>query len=622
MDIINKKSFGVKQMGELTFRCVCCMHEKSDFGPCPICGAEADPIQEALCLPLRYMLADRYFIGIPLRKNGESIEYLAFDTETESICRVREFYPNTVAKRNAEDENIVALAGCETVFNAYRSEFLSLWKKLRKLRGLPGLLHVNDLFEFNGTAYAVTPHYNDISLRRFLQSRPESLITWDEARILFVPIISTLTTLHAAGILHRGISPDTLYIDEDGKLRLNDFSVKALRTAKTELNPELYDGYCALEQYNPDKKQGEWTDVYALGAVLYRSLTGCIPVAAPFRAVEDTMTIPAKVAKTLPDYVIDTIIDSMQIYVNERVPNMEIMRSMIVAQMQYRFPLKPVEIIPTEAPTQPEESVTDAMQTADLPQEEEKNLDPEAEVLNSTLVPPPPEKKKRTKADNAITALLVVILVLTLVGIGFVVKYLSNYIQGEPLLPDQVTQDANATVTVPNCIGLTINEINNTPDIVNNFKLRYVFVTGSSRSYGQVAQQSLSFGDPVPVGSELLLSVSALPMPDLTGQPVVQAQSALDGYGLSYFVEYKTYSDDDKSKSGTVAYTTPSSATAIVPGENKMYAKDGNYYDVLIVVWNYGVLSSETITGNNNADPDNAPGGDIDIDLNFFGSVG
>ncbi len=604
-------------MDELILRCACCMHEKTAPGPCVHCGSETDPVQDFACLPLHTVLNGRYYIGMPIRRTGESNVYLAFDNEYSCVCLVREFYAPTVSKRNLEDNSVVPFIDCDTIFNTYRSEFHSLWTKIKKLKGLPGLVNISDVFEANNTVYAVTPNSDDITLNDFMNRQPGGKITWEQARILFVPLFSTLATLHGAGIVHRGLSPETICVDRSGRLRIFDFAVADARLAKTNLDPELFDGYCAFEQYTPGRAIGPWTDVYAFSAVLYRCLTGIIPVAAPFRAVEDTMAIPANIVQVLPDYAINTIIDGMEIHSLERVQNMDDLRRLIAAPTEYVPQRKSMfedeayyptdeQLYPVEEPEQQEEEPAE-IELTDEPVEEAIPEDGEKQ-------PEEDEKKKKTSIDKAITALLVVILVMTVVGLGFVVKYLSSFIQGDPIIQDPAYTDT--TVTVPNCIGLTMKEIENTPDIMNNFSVRFVTVTGSSRAYGQVDSQSLSYGDAVSTGSELILTVSALAMPDLTGKTEIQATTALEAYGLTYYREYKQYSDGDKSKSGTVYHTTPDAGTAVVPGENRMYAQDGQYYDVLITVWYYGVISSDVVTPNPNTSTqpyDN----NINIDLNF-----
>ena len=91
---------------------------------------------------------------------------------------------------------------------------------------------------------------------------------------LFPPIFTTLSLIHNAGIIHRGICPENILITVKGEIKLIGFCISSMRTQNTELNAELYSGYAAPEQYNSLEWQGTWTDVYAISAVLYRMLTG------------------------------------------------------------------------------------------------------------------------------------------------------------------------------------------------------------------------------------------------------------------------------------------------------------------------------------------------------------
>ena len=78
-----------------------------------------------------------------------------------------------------------------------------------------------------------------------------------------MPVLSTLGMLHTAGIVHRGISPVTLHIGRDGKMRIGGFSISQARTSRSELTAQLFPGYAAVEQYGFEGEQGAWTDIYS-----------------------------------------------------------------------------------------------------------------------------------------------------------------------------------------------------------------------------------------------------------------------------------------------------------------------------------------------------------------------
>ena len=105
-------------------------------------------------------------------------------------------------------------------------------------------------------------------------------LSWEQVSKIFPPLFTTIGILHNAGIIHRAISPDTVYITDKGELKLSGFCVSAVRTVDAGLEYELFKGYAAPEQYSASSssRQGSWTDVYGVSALLYRALTGCMPV--------------------------------------------------------------------------------------------------------------------------------------------------------------------------------------------------------------------------------------------------------------------------------------------------------------------------------------------------------
>ena len=70
-----------------------------------------------------------------------------------------------------------------------------------------------------------------------------------------MPVLSTLGTLHSAGIIHRGISPTTLIVGKNGKMRITGFSIWQARTARGDLTAQLFPGYAAIEQYGFEGQQ-------------------------------------------------------------------------------------------------------------------------------------------------------------------------------------------------------------------------------------------------------------------------------------------------------------------------------------------------------------------------------
>ena len=301
------------------------MNEKVTEGKCPICGYNPDDPVNPVFLRPGYVLEGRYIIGKPVDNNGEGVTYLGYDTVTAATVNVREFFPSGLCERDTDGATVLMLSGCEFSYNDALLKFLELSKALFKLNELPALFDVLDVREANGTAYRITRSVPGISLREFLM-RNGGILKWDQARSLFAPLISSISALHKAGIIHRGISPDTLIVGKDGKLRLSGFCVAEARTAKSSLTSQLFPGFAAVEQYGEVGTQGTWTDVYSFAATIYRTLIGNPPPEAIERLENDNMTIPAKIAKETPKAVLETLANALQVLPDDRTRYIDDMR--------------------------------------------------------------------------------------------------------------------------------------------------------------------------------------------------------------------------------------------------------------------------------------------------------
>jgi serine/threonine protein kinase len=113
---------------------------------------------------------------------------------------------------------------------------------------------------------------------------------------LLVPVADALRACHAVGLIHRGVSPDNIFVTADGRIKLLDFGAARFASGprSTNLSVILQEGYAPFEQYQRNGRQGPWTDIYALTGTLYRLLTGELPVAAPDRVAGTRLPSPAE----------------------------------------------------------------------------------------------------------------------------------------------------------------------------------------------------------------------------------------------------------------------------------------------------------------------------------------
>lgn len=312
--------------------CMSCMKEIGNEKQCPYCGFHVDSQQPADYLPVRTVIGNRYLVGKLLEFNGDGATYMGFDLTTREAVNIREYFPIGVAKRDPKTLIVAPAEGKEKLFSEYYQSFTELWTKLARLNGLSALIKVSNIIEGGGTCYAVTENIDGITLREhLLRTNTSGYISWEKARPMLMPVLSTLGTLHNSGIVHRGISPATLIVGPDGKVRITGFSISAVRTSHTDLESEIFSGYAAFEQYGFEGRQGPCTDIYAFGAVLYRTLIGTDPIDAKERVTNDKLMIPGRFAEQLPAYVINGLVNALQILPDDRIRSVEELRDELSA---------------------------------------------------------------------------------------------------------------------------------------------------------------------------------------------------------------------------------------------------------------------------------------------------
>ncbi|MFT3952596.1 MAG: PASTA domain-containing protein [Oscillospiraceae bacterium] len=402
-------------MSESFHLCMGCMNELDRLGHCTHCSYTSGGAHIKPYLSPETVLDDRYIVGKLLTRNGEGASYIGYDMVTNEKVVVREYIPETLCTRNSGSDKIIVNYDCLPKYKTFMSEFAEVYKVLSKMRSLQHIVPAKDLFTQNNTTYAVLEYVEGVSLTKFLQANGGTL-PWEQIRKLFPPIFTTLSLVHNAGIIHRGISPENILITTKGELKLIGFCISSIRTCNTELAPELYAGYAAQEQYNTLEYQGPWTDVYAIAAVLYRMLTGCVPAEAFGRIGNDTLIEPRRINPEVPANVSRVIMDAMAVKCDRRIQT--------VTELVTRLFEQPSLV----------EHQKGATQT--IP-------------IQRIKQPPPPRKPPQRKKSNALPVSMAIFGIVLLVGL--VVFLLVVIFGGDN--PDEVSskQDFSAaqTTTAP-----------------------------------------------------------------------------------------------------------------------------------------------------------------------------
>ncbi len=224
-------------------------------------------------------------------EGGFSIVYLAWDHSLDRQVALKEYMPSSIATRlGATDVGARSERHRET-FDAGLKSFINEAKLLARFDH-PALVKVYRFWEANGTAYMVMPFYEGKTVKDTVRALPAPP---DEAwlRGLLAPLTEALNVIHAERCYHRDIAPDNvILLAGSNKPLLLDFGAarRVIGDMTQALTVILKPGYAPVEQYAevPGMKQGPWTDVYALAAVVYWAITGKTPPTSVGRMLSDT----------------------------------------------------------------------------------------------------------------------------------------------------------------------------------------------------------------------------------------------------------------------------------------------------------------------------------------------
>lgn len=225
-----------------------------------------------------------------LGAGGFGIVYLAKDHALERLVAIKEYMPGQLAQRGVNSQVSVRSGSMRETFELGLRSFVNEARLLARFDHR-SLLKVYRFWEANNTAYMAMPYLQGQTLKQWRDARgkaPEG----DWLLKLLKPLMEALGELHAANVYHRDIAPDNIFLPADGSDPiLLDFGAarRAIGDRTQSFTAILKPSYAPLEQYDGANalKQGPWTDLYALGAVLYHLITGAPPPAATRRALAD-----------------------------------------------------------------------------------------------------------------------------------------------------------------------------------------------------------------------------------------------------------------------------------------------------------------------------------------------
>lgn len=569
--------------------CLRCMRKIGNNTSCPYCRNESNKPQKEPYLPLKTVVGGKYLIGKVVSSNGEGSTYNAFDLQDKKPVTLRELYPKGLLSRGEGNYCLVNVGKASEFIDA-KDSFLKMWRKLASLKGFTALTPVTDIFEDLGTVYTVSEFLGDgQTLREYLLGKEQGYISWDEARVLFMPVISALGELHASGIIHGGISPTNLVIDSHGKLRITGYCIQEMRTEKSGMESELFDGYAAVEQYGLSSGLGTYTDIYAFAAVLYRALIGSTPISAASRLTNDKLMIPGKFAEQLPAYVINSLVNALQILPQDRTETAEQLRDELSAS--------------------PAAAGTSAEAYSSMYASHDEEYDDYSDESDSTPplldVDDEEEYEESGNKKNTIIAFVVsaVVCLAILIGVLAGFKGCSNNDEETTEISteeqsteetEEETEVGNVAFKVPDFRGELYDDIKNNEKYKAALKFKTEYVD-SKEKRGTVISQSINAGTEVtslnPRTITLKIS-NGLEVPDVVGESVQDALDQLKAAGFTNVTTESGQVASNSSQSGKVyrvVYDNPREDDwAEIPADRHLSSTD------TLIIYYYGELEEST----------------------------
>lgn len=506
--------------------CFGCMNPIKDGETvCPRCGFDRASRQGTPFLPLGASLQeDRYLIGKKLSSSNESTKYLAFDNRSESAVIVREFLPNGLCARSKDSNKLRVHSEKAAAYKRLLSKYLDYNRTLARLKDCSAACNILDIFKENNTAYVVEEKEELISFTEYIK-RNGGHLDWDTARPLFIPLLSTLETLHKNGISHYGVGPSNIKISSDGKIKLQNFTIADMRKVGTDLRSMLIAGCSAPEQYDKFSVLDESTEIYGFTAALFYALTGSVPDDVEKRKNDNRLLINSSVNKKLPPHVRTALASGLQVDQEKRVQTFEELKAQLSA-----------------APTV--KAIQEEIARPDVDDDDDEDI---------------PAKKKKKSGTSHIYGVISCILSLVLfVIIG------TYWLQGNPFAslfePENTSSDSDAettgeTVTVPNMVGVKYEQAVEDSEKNTDYQLLKAVEEEFSDDVpeGYIASQFPEAYSEETQGYSLYITVSKgakmRTLPQIEGKTVDQVAQLL---GDESFITTQSFEYSDTIKKGLV----------------------------------------------------------------------
>ena len=277
------------------------MNDNGGYDVCMHCGYENGSVKSepSHIKPGTHIANGRYLVGAAVRSTRTELWYAGYDENLSKRITVREFFPGEIVRRGADSMRVCTDGPKhEEEFTESASRYRSQMRAAASIRN-DNVVCIDDVFEENGTVYAVTEYLSGASLSDYAKKNAGRLSA-QAVRDAALQLCSAVKALHAAGFIHCGVGFESVSVCDDGRMKLSAFdgivriggsAVKGIKHERGVTAPEIFD-----ETAKPTPQ----TDVYSIAAALYMLASGKLPEDARDRVLHDEYA-PLTGRCSLPD---------------------------------------------------------------------------------------------------------------------------------------------------------------------------------------------------------------------------------------------------------------------------------------------------------------------------------
>lgn len=434
----------------------------------------------------------------------------------------------------------------------------------------PNIVAVYDVSHTDELDYIVMELIDGITLKQYMQKKGMPL-NWREALHFITQIVKGLSHAHSRGIIHRDIKPHNIMVLRDGSVKVADFGIARLVSANQSTLTQETLG--SVHYISPEQARGSHidcrTDIYSAGVVLYEMTAGRLPYEGDTPvsvAIQHINSIPLPTRDINPDIpeALEAItMKAMASNVEKRYPTAD---AMLADLEEFRknpnIDFEYTEEDLFQSAQEDEPTIIRNGESDSIRREESRQEAQESRNRG--------KKKEKKNPWPIILAILAI-----LIFVGGITYFLYSSLFG----PGGLLSSSGQEVTVPNLVGMTIEEVNEaiaSGEIDSVFTIQEGDTVDSDSPAGQIVYQDPEFNDTLKVqdGESVTITVdisagpTELTMPNVVGQDYRVAQETLTDTGIYNLTVTLDMEYSDSVDANLVISTDPAAGEALEEGQS------------------------------------------------------